>query len=66
METAMANASSSVSSVMVIVVLAFVIGNAGVGTYVRRKGGSAALVQFLSSLATLFFLLVGVILYLNR
>ncbi|AMO67052.1 hypothetical protein DOK_12837 [gamma proteobacterium BDW918] len=65
METTMANASSSVSSVMVIVVLAFVIGNAGVGTYVRKKGGSAKLAQLVSSLTTLIVLLGGVMLYVR-
>lgn len=65
METAMANVSSGVYAVLLIIVLSYVVGNVGVGHYVRRKGASAGLVKFISSLATVIFLLVGIALYLN-
>jgi cytochrome bd-type quinol oxidase subunit 2 len=65
MQAAMANASSTVSSVMIIIVLAFVVGHVCVGTLVRKNGGSAKLTQLASSLATLTALIGGVMLYVR-
>ncbi|MFT6579265.1 MAG: cytochrome bd-type quinol oxidase subunit 2 [Zhongshania sp.] len=65
MESAMANVSSTVTSVLIIVVLAFVVGHVYVGTYVRKHGGSAKLTQLASSLAILTVLVGGVMLYVR-
>lgn len=66
MESAMANASSTVYSVMLIIVLAFVVGHIGFGTFVRKKGGSAKLAQLVSSLATLIVMSCGVLMYVRN
>lgn len=65
METAMANVSATVTSVLIIVVLAFVVGHFGFGASVRKKGGSAKLAQLVSSFTTLIVLLGGVMLYVR-
>jgi hypothetical protein len=65
MEAAMANATSAVSSVIVIIISAFLIGYIGVGIYVKRSGGSAKLAQLSSSLVTIVIILGGVLLYVR-
>lgn len=65
MEATMANASSTIYSVMVIIILAFAVGHIGIGSYLKRNGKSTRFVQFASSLATLIALLGGVLLYMR-
>lgn len=57
MDAAMSNASSAVSTVMLIIVLAFVVSHGGVGFCVKKNGGSAKLAQLGSSVTTLMLML---------
>jgi hypothetical protein len=65
MEATMADASTAVYSVLVIIILAFVVGRIGVGAYVRRSGGTERFVELASSLTTLVILVGGVLLYVR-